>query len=82
MAERKDKKDICAIAAENIEKYRTRVGLSQERLSEACGLHESYVGRLERTGGGNPGLRTLQLIADKLGVTVIDLLTPNKRSAR
>lgn len=78
MAEEPTNDDVQAIFAANIEKYRKRAELSQEKLSLACGLHISYVGRLERTPG-NPQLSTMKLLADKLGVTVIDLLSAPKR---
>jgi transcriptional regulator with XRE-family HTH domain len=73
--------DVQAIFAANVEKYRKRAKLSQEKLSKNCGLHISYVGRLERTPG-NPQLSTMKLLADKLGVTVIDLLSAPRRRKR
>ena len=76
-----DNDDIQAILARNVEKFRKQVGLSQEKLSTLCELHHSYVGRLERNGG-NPELSTMKRLADRLGVTVIDLLTPPKRRSR
>ena len=73
--------DIHAILAANVEKYRKKIGLSQEKLSAECGLHKSYVGRLVRTCG-NCELSTMKLLADRLGVTVVDLLTPTPRRKR
>jgi transcriptional regulator with XRE-family HTH domain len=73
--------DIHEILAENVQKFRKQIGLSQEKLSKLCGLHHSYVGRLERDGG-NPELSTMKRLADRLGVTVVDLLTPAKRRSR
>jgi len=82
MAEELDKDDIRWIVAANVKKYRDQLELSQEKLSKLCGLHISYVGRLERTPG-NPELSTLALLAGKLGVTVVDLVTPPpKRRSR
>ena len=71
--------DIQRILARNVKKFRQRAGLSQETLSRRCGLHYSYVGRVERSTG-NPGLTTMKRLADELGVTVVDLLSPNKRT--
>lgn len=81
MADRRTKNDLHRILARNVKKYRGVAELSQERLSRLCGLHYSYVGRLERSIG-NPGLSTIRRLADQLGVTVVDLLSPTKRSSR
>jgi len=82
MAEQRTTSDeIRAIVAANVKKYREQAELSQEKLSRLCGLHISYVGRLERTPG-NPELSTLALLADQLGVTVVDLVSPAKRRSR
>lgn len=77
MAEKRTHNDIRWILARNVKKYRQQVGISQEKLSRLCGFHHSYVGRLERTGG-NPVLTTMQQLAERLGVTVVDLLSPGK----
>lgn len=69
--------DLHATLAANVKKYRQQAGLSQEKLSNLCGLHYSYVGRLERSTG-NPELSTVKRLAEQLGVTVIDLLSPTK----
>ena len=54
MAEQRTKNDdVHANLAANVKKYRKQAKLNQETLSELCGLHPSYVGRLEREGG-NP----------------------------
>ena len=81
MPQRTRHDDIHAILAANVKKYRKRAQLSQERLSELCGLHHSYVGRLERDAS-NPELSTLVQLADQLQVTVADLLTPTQRRNR
>jgi transcriptional regulator with XRE-family HTH domain len=81
MAEKPCKDDIRRIVAANVKKYRKQAELSQERLSELCGLHIRYVGRLERAPG-NPELSTLALLADQLGVTVVDLVSAPKRRRR
>ena len=80
MAQQRTRKtdDIRWIVVANVKKYRKRAKLSQETLSKQCGFHKSYVGRLERTPG-NPELTTLKLLADKLGVTVAELVAEPKR---
>lgn len=66
-----------ALIAENIQRLRRESGISQEALSRQCGLHYSYVGRLERRTS-NPRLNTLCTLAEALDTTVIGLLTPHK----
>lgn len=78
MAPKRTHNDIQWILARNVKKFRQRSGLSQEKLSKLCGLHHSYVGRLERSSG-NPVLTTMQRLAEVLGVTVIDLLSLDQR---
>lgn len=61
--------------AENIRRLRHERGLSQEELADVCGLHRTYVGSVER-GERNVTLSSLETIAKALGVSVVDLLTP------
>lgn len=42
---------------------------SQEELSFRTGLHRNHIGAIER-GEGNPTIRTIQMVADALDVTV------------
>jgi transcriptional regulator with XRE-family HTH domain len=65
-----------AILAENMRAYRQQHGISQEALAEACGLHRTYIGSVERAER-NVTLRTLAKLAVVLGVSVPQLLTPN-----
>jgi transcriptional regulator with XRE-family HTH domain len=82
MAEQRTRnEDIHAILAANVKKYRKQAELSQERLSELCGFHRSYVGRLEREPG-NPELSTIKALADQLQVTVAELLSSTQRRNR
>jgi transcriptional regulator with XRE-family HTH domain len=48
-------------------------GLSQNRLADFAGMGRASLSRL-LTGRYSPTLRTLERIADALGVRVIDLL--------
>ena len=58
--------------AKNIKFYRTQKGLSQEKLSKACGLSIRFISRAENSTQ-NLTLETLQTIAKALDVTVADL---------
>jgi transcriptional regulator with XRE-family HTH domain len=56
-----------------IRSRRLEVGLSQEDLGEAAGLHRTYVGHLER-GEINPSLLNILKVAAALGVDGADLI--------
>ena len=47
-------------------------GLTQEDLSEHCGLFRTYMSRIE-TGQANPTLTMIHALATSLGVTVPEL---------
>ena len=51
---------------------RDKVGWSQERLADECGLHRTYIGGIER-GERNPSLKNIHAIAKALGVSLKDL---------
>lgn len=57
-----------------IRTLRMQAGYSQERFGLAIGLHRTYMGHLER-GTANPTIRTLQQVAQGLGIDVPDLFT-------
>lgn len=54
--------------------YRKKHGLSQEALADACGLHRTYIGSIERCER-NVTLSTLEVLSEALRVSVSDLLT-------
>ena len=55
------------IVGSTIRRYRTRAGLSIERLAEKADLHHNYVGEIER-GEKAASLDTLVKLAKGLGV--------------
>lgn len=57
----------------NLRRYRQNRGLSQEVFAELVGVHRTYMGGLER-GERNLTLRSVERIADRIGVEPIDLL--------
>ena len=58
---------------EKIRALRLAQGYSQESFADACKLHRTYMGSLER-GERNLTLRTLLTVARALGLTVAELL--------
>lgn len=50
-----------------------RGGLSQEAFAEVLGIHRTYMGGLER-GERNLTLRSLERIAEQMGVEVEELM--------
>ena len=64
--------ELQAAFGRRIRELRQRRGLSQEQLAEACGLHSTYVGGIER-GERNPSLINIGRIAKALTVTLYDL---------
>lgn len=59
--------------AANVLRHRKRLGLSQEALGDASGLHRTEVGLLER-GQREPRLSTIVRLARALGVAPKELL--------
>jgi transcriptional regulator with XRE-family HTH domain len=48
-------------------------GLSQEAFADLIGVHRTYMGGLER-GERNVTLRTIERLADHLGIDAVELL--------
>lgn len=65
--------------ADNLRHYRRIKGLSQEKFAEKCGYHRTYISIIER-GSRNITLMVLENLADALGISVLELLTPQKHS--
>lgn len=56
-----------------IREIRLEKGWSQEKLADACGLHRSHMGEIER-GRANITMATLFIIAEKLQTPASSLL--------
>jgi transcriptional regulator with XRE-family HTH domain len=67
--------DIRAVLGQNIRRFRTDKGWSQERLALEVGIHRTYIGGIER-GERNVSVANVQRIADGLGVFAFELLKP------
>jgi transcriptional regulator with XRE-family HTH domain len=71
---RKPSSHLRKILASNVRAYRKKHGLSQEALADACELHRTYIGSIERCER-NVTLSTLEVLAKCLSTTVPELLT-------
>lgn len=59
--------DALKVFANNLRKYRNRIGLSQEIFAEKAGLHRTYISAIE-CGKRSIALDNIQKIADALGI--------------
>lgn len=64
--------EIAKIVGQRIRNYRTRQGLSQEKLAEMSGCHPTYIGQIER-GEKNATLESVEKIAAALNVSLSKL---------
>jgi transcriptional regulator with XRE-family HTH domain len=60
---------VRTLLAANLKRYRTKMGLSQEKLAEAADISTNYLSALE-TGRKWPYPETLAGLADALGIPV------------
>ncbi|KPF70562.1 hypothetical protein IP84_02390 [beta proteobacterium AAP99] len=58
--------------AASVREQRLALGLSQERFAEACGLHRTYIGQVER-GERNVSIDNIERIATALGMDVAEM---------
>ncbi|MDJ1171666.1 helix-turn-helix transcriptional regulator [Roseofilum sp. BLCC_M154] len=65
-------KDPRYILGNNVRNLRQKLGISQEKLAEACGLHRTYIGAVER-GERNISLLNIVILARALKVKPADL---------
>ncbi|WP_164280450.1 helix-turn-helix domain-containing protein [Stenotrophomonas indicatrix] len=64
---------LVSLFAANVRRLRKELGLSQEELAEAAGVHRTYVGMIER-GEKNVTIYNIERIAIALGVRPGSLL--------
>ncbi len=60
--------------ANNIKKYRTKLGVSQDRLSKMADITYNTIIKIESGGNQNPTIDTLSKIAKALDVSVDELI--------
>ncbi|HHJ1363550.1 helix-turn-helix domain-containing protein [Pseudomonas aeruginosa] len=51
---------------------RVETGVTQEEFAERCGFARTYMSRIE-TGGANPSLDAIKVLADALHISLSDL---------
>lgn len=66
---------------ERVRALRMKKGISQEELAERCGVHRTYMGRIER-GETNITLSNIHKIARGLGVSPASLMEDEVKSVR
>ena len=60
--------------ADNIKKYRSKLGISQDRLSKLADVTYNTIIKIESGANTNPTIETLSKIAKTLDVGVDDLI--------
>ena len=68
--------DMRRLVGRNLSRIRRSKGLTQEQLEELSGFSQQYLSGLER-GRRNPTIVTLYELAQALGVSHLDLVTPD-----
>mgnify|MGYP001607580008 CR=1 FL=1 len=56
-----------------IRELRLATGMTQEAFADHCGFARTYMSRIE-TGGANPSLDAIKVLADALGIELSELL--------
>lgn len=64
---------IMKTLSRQVRKHRQLAGMTQDDLSERCGLYRTYLSRLEN-GTVNPTMAALRALAVALEVEVLDLV--------
>lgn len=73
MAKDKTKHSARLIFARNIQLARKELGMSQEDMAEACGLHRTYVGSVER-GERNISIDNMEVMARAVKKGLVELV--------
>lgn len=60
--------------ADNIKKYRNKLGISQDKLSKLADVTYNTIIKIESGANTNPTIETLQKIAKALNIGVDDLI--------
>lgn len=73
--------DIVKVFGTNLRKYRHKLGVSQEKFAEMCGLHRTYISDIERFQR-SIALENVQKIADALGIETYRLFLEDKNNVQ
>ncbi|MBK5253436.1 MAG: helix-turn-helix transcriptional regulator [Peptostreptococcaceae bacterium] len=68
--------DIIKVFGTNLKEYRNKIGVSQEKFAEMCGLHRTYISDIERFQR-SISLGNIQKIADALEIETYMLFIQN-----
>lgn len=60
---------ICEKFGLNVQRYRNKLGLTQEEVAELSGLHRTYISSVER-GQRSISLNNIEKISTALGVDI------------
>ena len=74
-----ERDEIFAVFAKNMRYYRKQRGLSQSELAVQIGVDTRQIGRIEQRVNA-PSIILSYRIAQALGITVNDLLKPNRET--
>lgn len=69
--------DMRKLVGRNFSRIRRAKGLTQEQVEERSGFSQQYISDLEH-GRRNPTVVSLYELAKALGVTHVDLVTPDE----
>jgi transcriptional regulator with XRE-family HTH domain len=68
--------DILQTLAKNVKHHRARLEWTQEELAKRAGINRSYLAGIE-SGRRNTSARTMEKLANALGILPADLLEPS-----
>ncbi len=70
--------DIVKVFGDNLKKYRTELGLSQEEFADKCGLHRTYISAIE-CYRRSISLENIQRIANALNIETYKLFIEERK---
>lgn len=73
--------DMRRLVGRNVRRHRLANNLTQEELAIRTGFDQRYISQLEN-GRRNPTIVSLFELAQGLGVTPVDLITPDEEAAQ
>lgn len=60
---------LCRQFGSRVRELRLSLGMNQEEFADRCGFARTYMSRIE-TGGANPSINAIKVLADALGVSI------------